>query len=610
MNFIKLIKNILRFSTSLIFFFAFSSAFAVKFSNLFFLGDSLSDIGNAFDHDQYRQPGGINWTQFLAGKFGQSISSSNNGGTNYAYAGAKSDDNISPEGIRGALVQTNDLLAAHPHLDSKALYSLWIGANDLKSVLEPDPQPLPVIFATIDACSNNIATILQKLHNAGAQYIILGNMPDLGKTADGFSKDPLSRAIANLLSQRMNTEIRNKVNSLGFDVIQVDDYGLVNKVINHPEEFGFRPMIASSDPKVNMCKYSGDPSCAGYLFWDDIHPTQQAYSMIADYDYSILVAPDYYAYLAETPFGIVQNQHNTIKKEILEQNTLGAMSKPYFFIDGNYVQNRSSVYDDDRVKNKITSGGGTLGVLYPVTQQILVGGAFGYDHDFTKLSGDVYEYNTNASNLSIFSDYHQHDFYITGTINAGYIHDSNIKRAILVGPAELIATGDTSGWNFGGAVDGGYFINIPNTLWRTGPIADIAYQRIYINGYTEDGNADEQFAELTFEDQHNDSFDTALGWEINFKQPVNGNTFSGNIFATVNKEWLDGDRDISFHVVSIPGSHASLPVGTPADFYLNTGVSLGYTFSKVYTVSIGYNGLFGPDHIKQKSFNLGLSISM
>lgn len=590
----KLVTTLLIVTLSLI----TSSAFAVKFSDFYYVGDSLTDIGNNPDYVNHRQPGGINWSQFLAGKFGQGISNSDKGGHNYAYVGAKSDD------VHGALSQTTQLLADHPRLDNKALYSLWIGANDLMSVLKPAPQPLPVIFGTINNCAANIATILTQMHNAGARYFLVGNMPNLGDTAEGYTKDPLTRLFLKFLAQSMNNSIRTAVNQLPFDVIQVDDFGLLNAVNAHPAEYGF---IHVGD---KMCKGSGDPNCKGYLFWDEIHPSQQGHSMLADYDYSILAAPDYYAYLAESPFSSIKTQHQNIKNEIRQQSILETLANPHFFIDGNYSPYRSAANNSDRVNNKTNSGAGTLGVLYPVTNKVVIGGTFGYSQDFTKLSGDVFEYHANASNIALFTDYHPSQFYITGTVNGGYLHYTDIKRSAMIGIKQILTNGDTTGWNLGGAIDGGYDIVLPGNIWTTGPIADLAYQRIYVDGYMETGNAEETFAQLEFSNQHNDSFTTALGWEFNFKKPVNANVFSGTIFATGNREWLNGDRDIGFHVVSIPGSHATLPVGTPSDYFFNAGFNCGWTFGKVYTLSLGYNGIFGKDRLQEHNVNLGLSIAM
>lgn len=574
-----------------------STALAAKFNDFYFVGDSLTDIGNNPEYLIHRQPNGVNWSQFLAGKFGYVLTNSDNGGHNYAYVGAESGKD------HGALSQTTQLLAAHPQLDSGALYSLWIGANDLRHVLEP-LQPLPVILGAMNNCAKNVATILTQMHAAGGQYFLLGNIPNLANTPDGSQQTPVVQTVLNGLAQTMNTTLRNAVNKLPFDVIQIDDYGLLNDVVAHPRDFGF------THTTDQMCKVAGDPRCNGYLFWDGIHPAQPGQSMIADYAYSVLVAPDYYAYLAEAPFSLERSNHSNIKNEIWQQGILGALDKPYLFLDGNYSPYRSIAHTDDRPNNKANFGGGTLGVLYPATRFITFGGAFNYAQDTTNVSGDSFRFKTNATNGALFVDIHKSQAYATATLDLGYLNFADIKRHVHIGQKQITAFGSTSGWIYGATLDGGYQFILPGNIWHTGPIADIDCQKVKVKGYTEDGAAGENYALLDFNNQSMTSLTTALGWELDFKQPVSNYIFNGNFFATGNREWLNGDRNIGFHVVSIAGSHASLPVSTPTYYFLNAGANFGLTFANIYTVSVGYSGIFGQNKVQQHLINAGLAVAL
>jgi outer membrane lipase/esterase len=599
----KLIKNFATSFAAFLILAISSSAYALDFSNFYFIGDSLTDIGNSPEVAEHSQPDGVNWSQFLSDKFGKQTTASDDGGNNYAYVGAKTD------GSHGAVDQTSDLLTKHPKLDRNALYSVWIGANDIKNVLLSGD--LPTILAQIVTTSHNITTILKQLHNAGARYILLGNLPDLSLTpyAHDHIPDDLKALVA-LVSELANATVRNDVNNAGFDVIQVDDFGLLRDVISNPNKFGFQHLSEA------MCKNSSDPTCKGYLFWDEIHPTQQAYSMIADYYYSVLVAPTYYGYLAQTPLTIVKNQHNVAKAEIIQQNTLGQLGKAYFFANANTAPFLSVLHSDDQPNNKGFFLGGTMGVLYPISETFLIGGTFGYTQDTTRLSDSVYKFHTNASELALFSNYHKENWFVTATVNGGLLHFSDIQRNAMIGPAQIEAFGDTGGWNIGADLDGAYLIPLKVTpkygTWRTGPVADLALQRVHVGGYTETGNPSEQeqYELMVYDNQAVNSFTTAVGWEIDFKKPLNSYTYTANLFATCNHEWINGDRDIGFHVLSMSGSHAALPFNVPTYFFFDGGVNLGVTFSNMYTLSLGYDGIFGGDSLVENFVNLGLTISL
>ena len=149
---------------------ALPAAASAGYSQLYVLGDSLSDVGNVgathaalvaanggqplpilgLDDPNTPSPyapdrasNGPLWVDVLAGAFGFTSTASLYGGTNYAFGGARTDNQlynpVIPDFL-GLLQQRDALLAARPALDPNALYVVWGGANNLQDILTGRPR--------------------------------------------------------------------------------------------------------------------------------------------------------------------------------------------------------------------------------------------------------------------------------------------------------------------------------------------------------------------------------------------------------------------------------------------------------------------------------------
>lgn len=571
-----------------------SSALAADFSNLYFLGDSLSDIGNN-PIAPIGKPGEPLWVQMLGNQFGKNITKSNVGGTDYAYAGAETGS-VS----QGALLQVAALLKdRNNNLDSNALYSLWIGGNDILNAMYSAKPSNEVI----NDGGKNIVAALNTLHAQGAKYILLSNIVDISDTYTGQQLSPAAQQNVRDVSVGFSQNMAKAVNNIGFDVIQLDQFSLFKDMIAKPSSFGFK------HTNDRTCSASSPQNCAGYMFWDEVHPAPMTQRILSDYAYSVLVAPGYYAYLAESQFGVLKNQNDVVKAQLMQKSIANTQDRVSVFFSGGYAPNTKSAYETDRVANKNETVNTTVGGFVPVNENFLLGAAFGFNQNNTKLSGDLFQYDTGSSMISLLANYHREHFYLTGIANYAYLKYNNIERSIKLGVKNLVATGNTSGAQYGVGFDTGYLFPVVNSVWTTGPIANVTYQNVSVNGYAEGGNDAERYARLVFENQTSDSLATGIGWAANFKHPVNAVVMSGNLFVTGNHEWLTGRRDIGFHVLSMDGSHATLPVSTPRPYYVSAGAVFGLDFKNGWGVSLSYNGIFGGNNLQSNFTNIGLSKS-
>jgi outer membrane lipase/esterase len=268
-----------------------SSSALAAYSQAVFFGDSLSDTGNLYALSGDAVPvsppyydgqfsNGPVWTRDFAAALGLSATPFVDGGTNYAIAGATMLDYAGVTPVVPAGLST--YLGANV-VDANALYVILGGGNDIKYAAGLDAA---TAVANITNAALAVDNMVQTLYAAGARNILVGNLPDIGKTPLAAA-DPATSAGATLLTQIFNSTLaaalaNSEVADVGLDLDTLDLYGLMNSVIADPTTYGFSNV-------TDACK-SGDLGAPGtvcadpnsYLFWDAFHPTAKAHMLIAD----------------------------------------------------------------------------------------------------------------------------------------------------------------------------------------------------------------------------------------------------------------------------------------------------------------------------------------
>jgi phospholipase/lecithinase/hemolysin len=267
-----------------------SSAAVASYSQVVFFGDSLSDTGNLYaasgvpaspPYYNGQFSNGPVWTQNLANLLGLSANPSLAGGTNYAWAGATVIDYGRSMPVLPLQLQTY-LGSTGGIADSGALYVILGGGNDIN-----DASLNPATAAgNIIAAAKSVDGMVDTLYAAGARNILVGNLPNVGRTPLAASLGPAGAAGATALSQLFNGTLQTLLNAseakdTGLDLDRLDLYGLLETVTANPAAYGF-------DNVTDACKSgpSGLPGtvCASpdsHLFWDDFHPSAAGHRLIA-----------------------------------------------------------------------------------------------------------------------------------------------------------------------------------------------------------------------------------------------------------------------------------------------------------------------------------------
>ncbi len=269
---------------------------------VYVIGDSLSDPGNLYDLTGYFPPSppyayrfsnGPVWAEYFANMLrGVKVE-------NLAYGGAFTGEILLPDKLTGtpslfsnyvsyeyySLVPPNlpgvkeeveDLLdSRHPMgLNPEALYVVWAGANDVFAALE-NPLLLGLILSN---AARNIAREICHLSAAGARYFAVGNLPDLGLTpsAEG-NREALTR-----LSAQFNRWLGRVLaaHPCAKSLVIFDVFHFIQDVVSNPASYGLKNVTTPCIPPYGP---GNDEACAAYLFWDTVHPTTYAHSLIADY---------------------------------------------------------------------------------------------------------------------------------------------------------------------------------------------------------------------------------------------------------------------------------------------------------------------------------------
>lgn len=284
---------------------------------IYAFGDSLSDVGNVYIATGGAEPAppyvnrqftnGNVWVQDLASLLGAGpLTPSLAGGTDYAYGGAETGVtpfNTAPAAsdLVGATGQIAQFYAAHAFADPNALYTIWIGGDDLIDILESRP-PTPAV-AESDASMSvaNIDAAINELAAGGAKNFLLLTIPQFFLNAPEVVAAGLQTQ-GNVLGTYFNSTLVNGAGAIpSLSTLAIDDsikISVLTDFISDPSADGFT--------NVNSPCYTGtyegfadaaDPGtvCANpnqYLFWDELHPTAAADTFIADAAYETVSTPE------------------------------------------------------------------------------------------------------------------------------------------------------------------------------------------------------------------------------------------------------------------------------------------------------------------------------
>ena len=283
-------------------------------------GDSLVDNGNAFKatggrvlpsplYFNGRFSNGPVWVEGFSTELKLPAGSN----SNFAFGGATSGTgNTIDVALPGLTTQLDRFLLLSPTVNPNQLFAIWAGANDYLGGGATNPAIVV----------GNLSTATQRLIGAGAQQIIVPNLPDLGKVPTGAANPALSAGLSQLsaahnsgLKASLQTLARNNPN---VSIVPTDIAALFNAVITDPARFGLTNV---TQPCLNLDTGAICAKPDTYLFWDPFHPTAAVHKLISAYALDTLTAGRSISTQAETALGNASRQTRDLNGRLLALRT-------------------------------------------------------------------------------------------------------------------------------------------------------------------------------------------------------------------------------------------------------------------------------------------------
>ncbi|GAB3099524.1 autotransporter domain-containing protein [Lysobacter terrae] len=523
-----------------------------------FFGDSLTDSGfyrpfliqnagpSAASVGRFTTNPGLVWSEYLANFYGTDASSAwgltNTGivagtGTNFAAGGAtvKPGPGFPPAvptqfapslGTQvGAYLTRNGGVA-----DPNALYTVWGGANDLFFTLNGAITPTQFLGS-----AQTQVGLINTLTTAGARYILVPTMPDVGVTPFGLSQGPAGSANITALVNAYNQTLFGGIAQQNLRVIPLDTYTLLHEISANPGAYGFNSATIPACAGTSLtCVSVG----SGRAFADGVHPSTEAHAILAEYAVSVLEAPRQIALLPNSESMVGRSRAERVAAHASAPEADGM--KWWSDIRGDFQRyGEGNVYD---------GAGPTLTFGVDWSSGNLVYGAFaGYGRqaqDFGRRGGSFDQ--TDLSVGGFVGWYGDNGAWVNGQLSWTKA-DYDIDREVVLGPTSRKHSGSADGENLSGGISAGW--EFGEGALRHGPVVSVLAQRIDIDGYAEDHP--EQSTSLAYPDQSFDSLIGSAGWQASYAINEHLKPYAR---LTYDREFEDAPREAWAQVQSLPGS--------------------------------------------------------
>jgi outer membrane lipase/esterase len=595
------------------------TASAQEFTAVISFGDSLSDAGNYAPYipgsgSFTTNPDDV-WAQVLAEAFGLSQTPYTAGGTNYAFGGAPTSFSIPPIPLPLSCVpaalpclsvsqQIGTYLASTGGVaDPNALYTYWAGANDLFNYLQwagpqlinPGPPPVygpPLITPTqaqlfAGATALVAGAQLNALQDAGANYIVVLNLPDIGQAPQFLGTGQTSLFVSSLV-YAYNTTLNDQLALLDDGIIPINAYALFNEVLADPSLYGF------SNVTDEACTVASSLFCTpstlvssganqSYLFADGVHPSGAAHAMLASVVVATIQAPGQVAMAAEIPLAVYETQSHLINRNIFVASSRDR-AKGDVAVYGRLQYARN---DFDATANTgafdSNLASASLGADVNASDGVQLGGAV----TFGSTSGDGARSAIDAKEVlaTAYGVGHFGIGYINLLLSGGTSH-FDIDRTIPIGAANRVETGSTNARHLAAEVGGG--LTFGNDSFRHGPFISVEWQQVRVQDYREEGL---DSTSMWFNDFERESTIGRIGYRL---EGTAGNLHPFGRIAYAKQN--DNDPTSVQAGSNTMNGHFTFFGFTPSEDWVEADVGLGWKISDQTDLSVSYRARLNDDY--------------
>lgn len=484
--------------------------------------------------------------------------------------------------------------------DPNALYYLTGGGNDF---LQSQVTSVP----TAQAAAGRLVDGVEALQQAGARYIMVWLLPDVGKTP--AIAGTVQEATVSALSQVFNVELVRQLASVNAEIIPLNVPLILSEVVADPGRYGLATDLTSAQ-LIGTC-FSGcltenaiygingsNPDPTKLLFNDGVHPTITGQILIADYAYSLLAAPWELTLLPEMAHGTLRAHQDQLRSQWqADWEAWQGVGEWRAIVNAGAQRQDYDVYDSSADGNGYNL---TIGGSYRLDEAWRVGVAAGFYQQSLEAGAADSDYDLSSYIGTAFAQFQQNRWWADLAASAGYLDYDDLKRKMDLGITTRTEQGDTDGylWALSGRV--GYDIAQPGSQWHLSPFISADYARVEVDGYSEDS---QRATALTFGDQTRTSKRLGAGL-----QGVLDVTPQTRVFGevAVEREYEDDTTKLDMSLNSISSIEYTLTGYTPDD--KTTRATLG--ISQKLAEGLSLRGAYtyrNSDDNDQQGINVSLS---
>jgi len=591
-------------------------------------------------------PGLMNSEALAAAAFGLSALPYNQGGTNYATSGAKNVtiNDAATGGFRAAVptvTQIGNYLAANGgRANANALYLISSGGNDIafatgNSGVGPFPaNPQAYIVSAADGLVSAIAN----LQAAGARTIIVPDQPYSFPKGGGAGNAEI-RADRLLYNQTLWFGLA----AAGVNFIPADVNAMRLAVAANPASFGFQFIdttnVACTQPTgvtsawALLC--SSNPAAPSHLvapnadqtrlFADDQHLSTAGQKLLADYQYSLIVAPSEISFLAEVPV----KTRAVVVDAIFNQISISQRQRVIGTFNGWLSGDVSSL--------KMNSGY----VGFPNDPGVPASISGGFDYAFANgwLVGGAISVGNTTQSFDLGGNFKQNEY--AASLYAAYANGPwwgklvgsfgelryDVNRIVPTGITAQSNIGKTSGRNTSLAAEFGYdfmtpignsAVVPPMSVKATpaaaglqiahGPVAGIVLQHIRVDGFTEtDPFASVGgFTALAFADQTRNS---AVG-ELGYRASIDIGIWRPFAKFVWNHEFASTDRSVTAALTTVTAPSYWMPAVVLGKDWATGTIGTTATIAQGVTGYVTFSGQMAQRDVVAYGGQIGLNVAL
>lgn len=535
-------------------------------------------------------------------------------GNNWAVGGDRTDqiyDAITSESRvvtpdtdgSGTVLRTRPgyLPANNFQADPNALYYLTGGGNDFL-------QGRVLSSGDAEDAADRLADSAQVLQQAGARYIMVWLLPDIGQTP-ALAGTILQR-VTSELSEDFNEQLVDRLQQIDAQIIPLNIPLLISETLADPARFGF----AAGEDLVGTC-FSGDncdenetygissatPDPTRLFFNDRVHPTAGGQRLLADYAYSLLSAPWEITLLPEMANTVLRTQQDEIRAQWLSD-----------WGDWQGVGQWRSILsaggqraDFDAQDNSADAEGHgynlTLGGSYRFADHWRTGLVAGAYRQNLEAGPQDSDYKLNGYIATVFLQYQANHWWGDLAASGGRLDYENAERKFALGAGEGQEKGDTSGELWAASARIGFDIAGAASRWHLSPFISADYAHIDVDRYSEQGS---RSTALTFGDQTRKSRRAGVGLQGKFQL-----TSSTQVFGEFahEREYETDQQQVTLALNSVPGIDFTLEGYTPQRNLNRATLGFSQKLTQDLTLRANYNWRKNDD-LTQQGANVALSL--